>query len=267
MRKQRFFGLVGGIVLWTVASLLLGCKSAADQSFRVGCMAGPESELVQVAAGVAKAKYDLNVQVLPFEDYHLPNLALQEGSLAANVFQHAPYLRHFNRQQGTKLVAVAKTFIFPMGIYSKRFAKLSDLPKTAVIAIPNDPSNETRALRLLAKQGLIALKDAKRGDLTPKDVRAQRYVFKALDAAMLPRALADVDAAVINTNYALLADLRPSKDALAVEAKTSEYANVIATRPTLQGRVKLQQWIKAMHSQAVIDAAKRLFSGEAVAAW
>jgi D-methionine transport system substrate-binding protein len=236
---------------------------------RVGTIAGPETQLVEVARDVAYDKYGLQVEIIEFEDYVLPNTALNDGVIDVNVFQHLPYLEAYKKQRAHPLVVVGQTFVYPVGLYSKKHTSLEALPMKAKIAIPNDASNEARALILLQAAGLITLKESSDFQLTPKDIveNPRSFQFVALDAAQLPRILTDVDAAVINTNYGLAAGLIPNRDALYVENADSPYANLIVVREDHQDDQNIQLFIHAMQSKAVLKKAEELFQGTALPAW
>lgn len=263
MQFVKFFGI-------TILSLLTlcACKSAKEV-MRVGVIAGPEAELVETAKQVAKKKYDLNIEVIEFTDYTMPNEALHSGSIDANIFQHKPYLKEANKSRGYDLVAIAKTFIFPMGIYSVKVSSIGEVPDHAMVAIPNDPSNEARALLLLHKAGLIQLNPSLSVRATADDVIAnpKDLKIKMLDAAELPRVLKDVTLATINTNYAIPAGLLPSRDALYLETKNSPYANLLVVREGEKNDPKFLLLIKALHSPEVLAKAKVLFKGQAIPAW
>ncbi|MEY3183237.1 MAG: D-Methionine transporter, periplasmic D-methionine-binding protein [Pseudomonadota bacterium] len=252
--------------------LLSGCQqSRGDHEIIVGTMAGPETELMRVAAEVAKENDDLIVKIMEFEDYIMPNTALSEGSIDANLFQHTLFLEKVltSGNLRSKITAIGKGFIYPMGLYSKQWHHLSDIPEKAQIAIPVDPSNSGRALLLLAKGGLITLKPNTGNSPTLEDIVAnpKQLRIEMLDAAAMPRLLNDVDCAAINTNYALPAGLSPSADALLIEDKDSPYANVLVVRMEEQLHPKYQQLLNALHSEAVLAKAKALFSDQAIAAW
>lgn len=249
------------------ALVLFGCGKPAPNTLTVGTIAGPETALVEVAQTVAKEKYGLDVKIIEFNDYNLPNEALQDGSLDANVFQHLPYLKAAIKAHHYTLVPLGKTFIYPMALYSKKYKKLGQLPTHATIAIPNDPSNESRALLLLQQAGLIHVKHDVNATLTDVSYNPHQFQFTELDAAQLPRVLDDVDAAVINTSFALSAGLRPSRDGLLVENKASPYANLIVINKNTEKKPQLELFVKAMHSPEVIEKAKALFGDAAVAAW
>lgn len=260
------------ISLAVVITTLTACgqkQSSASNTIKVGTIAGPETQLMEVAQKVAADQYNLKIEIVPFSDYNMPNEALADGSLDANVFQHLPYLEQAIRSKGYKIVAIGKTFVYPMGVYSKKIKNVNELKEGAVIAIPNDPSNEGRALLLLQKAGLIKLNSQVTTEATLADVtdNPKKLVFKELDAAQLPRTLPDVDLAAINTNYAMLAGLLPSRDALIVESADSPYANLIVVREDNKDNPNLQKLVEALHSEAVVDKANSLFKGQAVPAW
>jgi D-methionine transport system substrate-binding protein len=248
---------------------LLGChpQPTPPNTLTIGTIAGPETDLVNAAKDVAKEKYDLNLRVIEFSDYNLPNEALQDGSLDANVYQHLPYLASAQQAHGYTLEPIGRTFLFPTGLYSKKFQSISALPQHAQIAIPNDPSNEARALRLLEKADLITLKSGNTPTLQDIKTNPKQLRFKALDAAQLPRILPDIDAAVINTTFAIPAGLNPMHDALITEDKTSPYANLVVIKIDTPKRAQLELFVKAMHSDTVKDKAKALFGDAAVVSW
>lgn len=241
----------------------------ASNEIRIGTIAGPETELMEVAKQVAAKRYHLKLTIVQFTDYVLPNQALADGSIDANMFQHVPYLEQTIATKGYNLVAIGKTFIYPMGIYSNKITKLTDLKDAAVVAIPNDPSNEARALLLLEKANLITLKPGQKLLVTLADIvgNPKQLQFKELDAAQLPRVLADVDLAAINTNYAMVAGLIPSRDALLLESKDSPYANVVVVRADDSQDPKYAKLLLALHSPEVLNKASDLFQGQAIPAW
>ena len=252
--------------------LLLACapKERGAHDMTVGTITGPETELMQVAQKVAEQKFHLHIKIVEFEDYITPNLALAEKSIDANMFQHQPYLDAMVQERGfDQLVALGKTFIYPMGIYSKKITQLEDLPMDATVGIPIDPSNGARALLLLEKAKLITLKTQDVTRLTKSDIleNPRQLSFKEMDAAQLPRSLEDLTIAVINTNYAIPAHLLPSKDALLVEDKDSPYANVVVIRKEDLNQPKYQQLMEALHSPEVRHEADFLFQEQAIPAW
>lgn len=246
---------------------LVACSKPAPNTLIIGTISGPETELVEVAQKIALEQYGLNVKIIEFSDYNLPNEALQDGSLDANVYQHLPYLKAAIAAHGYHLEPIGKTFVYPTGIYSQKIKSLKKLPNGAIIALPNDPSNEARALLLLQKAGLITLKAAKNASVQDILTNPKKFQFKELDAAQLPRILDDVDAAVINTNFAIPAGLNPARDALFKEDKHSPYANLIVARDNSDKKEQLALFVKALNSPEVKKKAQELFGDAAIPAW
>lgn len=240
-----------------------------SQQIRLGTISGPETELMQVAKKVAQQDYGLPIKIIEFTDYSLPNRALNDGNLDANLFQHQAFLNDEIHHRAYTLIPIAKEFIYPMAIYSTKIQHLNELKPHAIVAIPNDPSNEARALLLLDSAGLIKLDTRKGTFMTPNNIQLnpKHLVIKELDAAQLPRVLADVDLGVINANYAALVRLYPQQNALFSENKTSPYANLLVVKLNDKNNPKFINLIKAMHSPEVLAAAEKLFHGTAVPAW
>jgi D-methionine transport system substrate-binding protein len=263
--KQQLKALVGVLSL---SILLCGCADKPNPTVLVvGTMAGPETELVEVAQTITQTRYGLTVKIIEFSDYNLPNAALQDGTLDMNIFQHLPYLQDAIQAHHYTIEPIGKTFLYPMAIYSQKVSALKALPTGAVVAIPNDPSNEARALLLLQNAGLIQLKHTHSASLYDIKQNPHHYQFRELDAAQLPRVLADVDIAVINTNFAIPAGLNPKRDALFTEDKSSPYANLIVIKNATTKKESIHEFIEALHSQAVLDKAKNIFAGAAIPAW
>ncbi|MAZ44113.1 MAG: hypothetical protein CMF48_02920 [Legionellales bacterium] len=264
-----FRKLISAIISITVLICISGCNKTPvpEDLIRVGTISGPETELMEVAKEVAFRDYGVTVNIKSFSDYVTPNVALYERNIDANVYQHTPYLEVTNDARGYDLVPVGRTFVYPMGIYSLKLKSLKSLPEKSLIGIPNDPSNHARSLELLQSAGLIKLHSGKK---TPnvEDIQENPHhlKFKELDAAQLPRALTDLDAAVINTTYAIPAGMSLD-DAIYVEGKDSPYANIIVTVPELESSYKVSALIKALNSDEVAEAAEQLFQGTAVQAW
>lgn len=253
--------------LLLLSALISACSKPSPNVLTIGTLAGPESELVEVARDVAKEQYGLEVKIIEFNDYNLPNEALLDGSLDANIYQHLPYLQAAMKARHYEFSVLGKTFIYPTAIYSKKFKTLHQLPLNALIAIPNDPSNETRALLLLQKAGLIGLKIKPTLSLADITRNPKHLQIKELDAAQLPHVLNDVDAAVINTTFAIPAGLNPLRDGLFMENKNSPYANLIVINANSTKKEPLKLFTRAMHSKAVQEKAKALFGDAAVPAW
>ena len=241
---------------------------AADKPFKVGVTAGPHAEIMEVVKQEA-AKLGLDIQIVEFSDYVQPNVALASGDLDANSYQHQPYLDNVNADRHYNLVSVAKTVIFPIGIYSKKYKSLSDLPVGAKIGIPNDPTNGGRVLLMLQSLGLIKV-DPKAGlKATPLDVtdNPKKINFVELDAAQLPRSLDDTAASAINTNFAMSAGLDPKKDAIVQESPDSPYANVLVVRAADKDTPSVKTLVEAYHSQAVKDFINTKYKGSVLTAW
>jgi len=239
----------------TLALLLLsGCaapKPDAD-TLSVAATAIPHAEILrQVQPILAKEGVQLEIKV--FADYVQPNTLVAERQVDLNYFQTKPYLDAFNREHGTRLVPIVGVHIEPFGAYSRRFKSIDQLPVGATVALPNDPSNEARALRLLARHGLITLKDPAAALATVKEIAAnpRQLTFKELEAAMLPRTLDEVDLALINTNYALAAGLNPVRDALLIEGSDSPYVNYLVGRADNQHDPRVQKLARALTSPAI----------------
>lgn len=265
MRFLRVFSFI-----LALSFVLSAChKQRAENELYVGTIAGPETELMEVAKKIAQEKYHLNIVIVQFNDYSLPNQALADGSIDANMFQHQPYLDAAVKAKHFPIVSIAKMFIYPVGVYSSKWKSINQIPDKAIVAIPNDPSNETRALILLQQGGLITLKSNPNETLSPLDIEKnpKHLQFKELDAAQLPRVLPDVDLAVINTNFALLAGLNPKDNALLKESASSPYANVVVVRADKKNAPKFQQLLEALHSPEVLEKAKQLFKNQAIPAW
>ena len=232
-----------------LAAAALGAQAA--DVLKVAATAVPHAEILNFVKPQLKAQ-GLDLQVKEFSDYVQPNAAVEDKQLDANFFQHQPYLDSYNKDRKSSLVSVpnCKIHVEPFGAYSNKIKNVKDLKDGATVAIPNDPSNGGRALILLAKQGLIELKDPKSLTPTPLDVvkNPKKLKFKELEAPLLPRALADVDLALINTNYALQANLNPLKDALVLEAKDSPYVNVIVSRADNAKSPAIAKLMKALHA-------------------
>lgn len=234
----------------------------------VGATPAPHAEILNAAKDILKEKgYELVVK--EYTDYVQPNMALESGDLDANYFQHKPYLDQFNEQKGTDLVSAAAIHYEPFGIYAGKTDSIDKLPDGAQIAVPNDVSNEARALLLLADQGLIGLKEGVELDATKNDIVKNDKNFKIVEveAAQLPRSLGDVDVAVINGNYAIEAGLKVS-DALAVEDAKSVaatlYSNIIAVRAGEESSEKTKALVEALTSDTVKKFIEDTYEGAVV---
>lgn len=257
-----------------VVALLLGLSglwdnaSGAGQKIKLGVDGGPHAEIAEVVQKVAAEK-GLEIEVVEFADFVLPNAALADGELDANSFQHLPYLENMMKDRGYKLAAIGNTVLMPMAGYSKRIKSLDELKKGATVAVPNDPSNGGRALLLLAAQGLIALDPAAGilpsvADIT-RNERGLKFV--EIDAAQLPRTLDDTDIAVINTNYAIEAGMIPARDALFIESKESPYVNVVVVREQENDRPEFTILMESYNSDAVRSFVEERYKGALITGW
>lgn len=243
-----------------------GAKAGGEKIvLKVGATAVPHAEILAVTKPLLE-KEGVDLQITEFSDYVQPNLAVADKELDANFFQHAPYLEEFCKQRNLKLANIAGIHIEPMGIYSKKMKNLDELPDGAIVAMPNDATNGGRALLLLEKAGLIALKQGAGIHATVQDVAENKknLKFQELEAAQIPRSLDDVAAAVINTNYALEAKLVPSKDALAIEQQDSPYVNILVAREGDQERPEMQKLVNALKSEEVKKFIDEKYNGAIV---
>ena len=256
-------------LLFTASAMLVGCGADDSNTLKIGVIAGLEASVMQVAIDIAKKESNLDAEMIEFSDYVSPNVALSDGSLDVNAFQHKPYLEAMIENRGFKLVAVADTFIYPIAAYSKKIKSMNALKNGAKIAVPNDPSNEGRAMLLLHNNGFIKLKDPKNLEATPADIieNPHNYSFIELDAAQLPRSLDDVDLAIINNTFAASAGFTPKDNGLLVEHNESPYMNVMVSREDNKDDPRIQQLIKAYQTDAVIKKADELFKGSSIPGW
>lgn len=238
---------------------------------KVGASVTPHAEILNAVKDELKAAgYDL--EVVEFTDYVLPNTALEQGDLDANYFQHTPYLENFNEENGTHLVSVGKIHYEPFGIYAGKTSDLSAIPDGGSIAIPNDGTNEARALLLLEAQGLIKLKEGITFTATVLDIaeNPKNLSIKEIEAAQLARSLQDVDAAVINGNYAIQAGLKV-KDALAIEDKDSiaadTYANVLVVKEGHENDEATKALLAALQSDTAKKFMEEKYEGAVIAAF
>ncbi|MCC2651249.1 MAG: MetQ/NlpA family lipoprotein [Microvirga sp.] len=241
---------------------------AQTQTLRIGVTPGPHAQILEAVKPIAAQK-GLDIKIVEFSDYVVPNEALSSGELEANSFQHQPYLDNQKETRGYKIETVAQTVNFPIGIYSKKHKSFDALPNGASIAIPNDPTNGGRALLLLQDKGVIKLKDGVGFKPTILDVteNTKKLKFTEIDAAQAPRVLDDVDAAVINTNYATQAGLDPVKDALTRENPKGPYVNIIAVRAQDKDKPWVKSLVEAYRSPEVKKFVEEKFKGAVLASW
>ncbi len=256
--------------LFTAAIALAAAVSlpalAQDKEIKIGVTAGPHAQIFEQVKKVAE-KDGLKVKIVEFSDYIQPNAALASGDLDGNSYQHKPFLDQQVKDRGYKLVAIANTVNFPMGIYSKKIKNLSELKDGARFGIPNDPTNGGRALLVLQEKGLIKIKADAGLKATPLDIieNPKKLKFIELEAAQLARSLDDLDAAGVNTNFALAAGLDPKKDTIAQENAKSPYVNVFVVREQDKNQAWVAKLVKAYHSEEVRKYIATEFKGSVLA--
>ena len=262
---------VVGALLGSLALAGCGQEEKDPNHIKVGVIVGAEQQVAEVAQKVAKDKYGLDVELVTFNDYVLPNEALSKGDIDVNAFQHKPYLDQQIKDRGYKLVPVGNSFVYPIAGYSKKIKSVDELKEGDQVALPNDPTNLGRSLLLLQKQGLIKLKDGVGLLPTVLDVTENPKNLKLveLEAPQLPRSLDDakIALAVINTTYASQIGLTPEKDGIFVEDKNSPYVNLIVAREDNKDAENVKKFVQAYQSDEVNAAANKIFNGGAVKGW
>ena len=265
------FGLAASIMLTACGgqSADNGGGEKLSATIKIGATPVPHAEILEQITPDLKEK-GITLDVVQFNDYVQPNIALNDKELDANFFQHEPYLKDFiNEHKEMKLVNAAGVHVEPMGVYSKKINKLDELTDGAKVSIPNDPTNGGRALLLLEKAGLLKLKDDVKETATVQDIteNPKNLVVTEVEAAQLPRTLDDVDISVINTNFAMNADLNPVNDALFMEDKTSPYVNIIAVREGDENRPEIKALIETIQSDKVKKFIEEKYKGAIVPAF
>jgi len=275
---KKVFALIASLLIATLAfagcggsssSSSSGAASSGAKTLKVGATSVPHAEILEQVKPELE-KQGIKLEIVEFNDYVQPNIALNDKELDANYFQHKPYLDNFITEHSEcKLVSAAGIHIEPMGVYSKKVKDLKDLKDGATVAVPNDPTNEGRSLLLLEKAGLLKLKEGVAEKATLQDIveNKKNLKFQEVEAAQVPRTLDDVDAAVINSNFAMQVNLDPTKDSLFIEDSTSPYVNIIAVREGDADRPEIQALIKALKSQTIKDFIKDKYKGAVVAAF
>jgi D-methionine transport system substrate-binding protein len=257
-------------LLSVALAALLGAPALAQapQTIRVAVTAGPHAQILEKVVPEAK-KLGLDVKVIEFTDYVIPNQALANKEVEINSFQHEPYLKNQVAKTNWKLAKVGYTIASPMGFYSKKYKSFGDLPAGATVAIQNDPTNGARSLKLLHDNNIIKLREGAGVTAGVADIseNPKRYRFIELDAAQLPRSLPDVDAAAVNNNYAVQAGLDPVKDSIVKETTDGPWVNIIAVREEDKDKPWVANFVKAYQSQSVKEYIAAQFKGAYVAAW
>ncbi|WP_297709540.1 MetQ/NlpA family ABC transporter substrate-binding protein [Dysosmobacter sp.] len=276
--NKKFLSLILALAL---SASLTACGSSdttetaddADSSdttetvtLKVAASPTPHAEILEQVKPIL-AEQGIDLVITEYGDYIVPNTAVDEGDEDANYFQHTPYLEQFNAENGTDLVSAGKIHYEPMGIYAGKTASLEELPDGATIAVPNDATNEARALQLLAAQGLIEIDPEAGLNATPNDITSnpKNLEFTELDAAMIPNTIEEFDLNVINSNYALQAGLNPAEDALASEDAASDaaqtYANIIAVKAGHENDPAIVALVDALHSEEIQEFINTTYAG------
>jgi D-methionine transport system substrate-binding protein len=260
------------LILASVAalSLLCACGSKSEAvTIKVGATPAPHADILNNVVKDLLAKENITLEVVEFNDYVQPNTSVEDGSIDANYFQHITYMNNFNEENGTHLVSVASIHYEPFAIYAGKTASLADLPDGAQVGVPNDATNEARALLLLEQEGLITLKEDAGINATKLDIidNPKNLDIVELEAAQLTVRLADLDVAVINGNYAIDAGLNMA-DALAIEAAdgtaAEAYANVLTVKEGNENNEAIQALVKALQSDEVRDYINETYNGAVV---
>lgn len=239
---------------------------------KVGATAVPHQEILETLVEDLKAE-GVDLQIVPFDDYPLINPAVEDGELDANYFQHTPFLDDYNQNNNGTLVSIGSIHYEPLGLFAGKVATVAELPEGATIAVPNDTSNEARALLLLEAQGLITLKEGAGLNATPVDIVENKLnlKFEELDAAQIARSLQDVDMAVINGNYALQAGLNAATDAVAIESSDSlaatTFANILVVKAGNEEKPEIQALLKALQSDKTKQFIEEKYQGSVVPAF
>lgn len=262
--------LVAGFaaVLLSSASLPLVARADAPNPIRVGIISGDAEDVWTVVAQEAK-KRGLNIKVITFNDYTQPNEALERGDLDANAFQHRPYLTNQIKTRGYHIVPVGNTAIWPIGLYSHKHKTVAELPAGAKIGVPNDPSNEGRALVLLEEQGLIKLREGAGILATTADIvgNPKNIVVRELDAGIVGRSIDDLDAAVVNTDWALKSNLTKNDRIATESAKNNPYANFIAVKTGHENDAWVRALVASYENDNVKETLLKVYKGTAIPAW
>lgn len=234
----------------------------------IGVSPAPHKEIAEKAKEILE-KDGIELEIKEFDDYVTPNTSLEEKDIDLNFFQHIPYLENFNKERGTKIVSLGGVHIEPLGVYSKKYKSLDELKDGDEVIIPNDATNGARALKLLEENNVIKLKENAGLEATEKDIaeNPKNLKFTPVEAATIPRAYEDAALAVINSNYALEANLSPKKDAIATEkAEGNPFANVIAAREADKDNETYKKVVQAFQSDEVRKYIEEKFDGEIIPA-
>ncbi|TXJ10097.1 MAG: MetQ/NlpA family ABC transporter substrate-binding protein [Afipia sp.] len=266
MERRYFTQLL--VVGALVAALPGGALAQQSQVIKIGATPGPHAQILEAVKPIA-AKNGLDIQIVEFSDYVVPNAALAAGELQANSFQHKPYLDNQKADRGYKIELVGYTVNFPIGIYSKKHKSWDAVPQGATLSIPNDPTNGGRVLLLLRDKGAFKLKDGVGFKPSVADIveNPKRLKIVEIDAAQTPRTLDDVDVAAVNTNYATQAGLDPVRDAILREDPKGPYANVIAVRAEDKDKPWVKALVESYQTAEIREFILTKFKGAVLPAW
>lgn len=256
------------LALGALALSALPAAAQAPTVIKVAVTPGPHAQIMEIVKPIA-AKRGLDLKITEFSDYVVPNQALDTGEIDINSFQHGPYLDNQVKDRGYKIVKVADTVNFPIGIYSKKFKSFDQIPAGSQVAIPNDPTNGGRVLLLLQEKGILKLKDGVGYKPTPFDIvdNPKKLQILEIDAAQAPRVLDDVAAAAVNTNYAVSAGLDPAKDPILRESPKGPYVNILVTRAADKDKPWVKEFIAAYQSPEVKEYVEKQFKGAVLTSW
>jgi len=267
---KKLFLVSSGVVLAVVLSLFFAANTviAADQVLKVGATAGPFAQILEAVQPIL-AEEDVELEIVEFTDYVTPNLALADGSLDANTFQHIPYFERFKSDRNLDLVSIAKTIVIPIAIYSDKYESLNEIPENSTIAIPNDPTNGGRALLLFEKAGLIELDDSAGINATILDIKSnpRNLKFHEVEAAQTARVIPDVAAAAVNSNYALDLGMNPKEDSIYIEDGDSPYVCIVAVRPEDEDNPIIKKFVEAYQSEKIRTFINEEFDGAVIPAF
>lgn len=253
-----------------IAGLATPSSAIAEdkKAIKVGIISGEDEDVWRVVTAQAAEK-GLTIETVVFNDYTQPNEALERGEIDANAFQHKPYLDNQIKTQGYHIVPVGYTGVWPIGLYSKKYAKVAELPEGAVIGVPNDPSNEGRALRVLQNEGLIKLKDGTGILATTADIadNPKKLVIKELDAGIVGRSVEDLDAAVVNTDWALKSGLTPENRIAQEPVADNPYRNFIAVKAGNENEPWVKTLVASYQNEAVKAEFDKVYKGTGLSAY
>lgn len=254
----------------TLVGLTAPTPSFAEdkKAIKVGIISGEDEDVWRVVVAQAAEK-GLTIETVVFNDYTQPNEALERGEIDANAFQHKPYLDNQIKTQGYHIVPVGYTGVWPIGLYSKKYKAVADLPEGAVIGLPNDPSNEGRALRVLQNEGVIKLKDGTGILATTADIaeNPKKVVIKELDAGIVGRSVEDLDAAVVNTDWALKSGLGPENRIAQEPVADNPYRNFIAVKAGNENEAWVKTLVASYQNEAVKAEFDKVYKGTGISAY